>query len=148
MIRVSLSEPHIDHVNGPRVRNNCWYVCMYICIIDLHLLHTCSWDPCMPWNTPFYRYYYYNGVFHGIHVHVYRCGSCVWLPTQNTWTAFVRITCVIYNYMHSSTEQQGRMESEYTRCLLWRLLTKAGTCRWMLADTWYIYKWIQHLHLY
>ena len=33
VIGVSLSEPHIDHDNGPRARNNATYLCIYLCII-------------------------------------------------------------------------------------------------------------------
>ena len=59
VIGASLSEPHIDHDNGPRTRNNGMYLCMYVCIYlsmylsMYHLPRVCRTlhgfrDPCMP----------------------------------------------------------------------------------------------------
>ena len=70
LIGVSLSKAHIDHDNGPRTGNNCWYVG----IIDPRLLHTHSWNSCTPWNAPCIPIYY--------------CQSRVWQrDCEGTWTA-------------------------------------------------------------
>ena len=39
LIGVSMSEPHIDHT--PQARNNCGYVCMYVCICYVSLTSVC-----------------------------------------------------------------------------------------------------------
>ena len=35
IVGVSLSEPHIDHDNVPRARNNGMYLCIYLCMYHL-----------------------------------------------------------------------------------------------------------------
>ena len=46
-IGVSLSEPHIDCDNGPRVQNNGMYLSIYVSF-TLHLSHPGSQDQCIP----------------------------------------------------------------------------------------------------
>ena len=52
VIEASLSEPHIDHDNGPQAWNNCIWVSIYVSFTCTpHLSHPGSRDPCTPWNA-------------------------------------------------------------------------------------------------
>ena len=46
LIGANLSEPHIDHDNGPRTRNNGMYLSMYLCII--YPVFVTPWFLCTP----------------------------------------------------------------------------------------------------
>ena len=74
---------HIDHDNGPHARNNCGYVCMYVCTcIYVSLTSIC------------------RTLVPEICVH----------PRMLSILTCSMFTCVIYNCMHSLCEQQGWIE--------------------------------------
>ena len=77
IIGVSLSEPHIDHNNGPCARNNAIYLSIYVSFTPC-LSHPGSRDPCTPWNAPCHSVYMLTCVY-----------NCTQLNSKDDWTTRV-----------------------------------------------------------
>ena len=78
IIGVSLSEPYIDHDNGPCTQKIMLsiYVPMYVSFSPC-LSHPGSWDPCMPWNAI-------------RHIDMLMCVyNCTQLNSKDDWTTRV-----------------------------------------------------------
>ena len=73
LIGASLSEPHIDHDNDPRIWNNDIYLSIYVSFTP-RLSHSGSQVPYMPYNALCISVYW-RAHMRGLHLHALDCST-------------------------------------------------------------------------